>query len=202
MITEELWEEKLNRLYQAEVSIMCRLVATEDDSTSELEHLQSTVNELDYMVPKIRAQCEMTAILQQHPSSLKTTTHTLRKFYKLQLQISLDAELNNFANTRHDTIPLLMYSSSRNLNHSAGSWKLQAASKVLPFVVLVTIWQSKDQRDVNVASIGKGEMTPQPLECLQGTQIPPFLSKTFDLVNDPILDPIISWGSSGQSFIV
>lgn len=50
--------------------------------------------------------------------------------------------------------------------------------------------------------IGEGEMTPQPLECLQGTQIPPFLSKTFDLVNDPILDPIISWGSSGQSFVV
>ncbi|GJU64990.1 hypothetical protein Tco_1246825 [Tanacetum coccineum] len=38
------------------VSIMCRLVATEDDSTSELEHLQSTVNELDHMDPEIRAQ--------------------------------------------------------------------------------------------------------------------------------------------------
>ncbi|PWA71301.1 hypothetical protein CTI12_AA282240 [Artemisia annua] len=35
---------------------MCRLVATEDDSTSELEHLQSTVNELDHMDPEIRAQ--------------------------------------------------------------------------------------------------------------------------------------------------
>ncbi|XP_031395517.1 heat stress transcription factor A-3 [Punica granatum] len=43
---------------------------------------------------------------------------------------------------------------------------------------------------------------PQPLGCLQGTPIPPFLSKTFDLVDDPLLDPVISWGSSGQSFVV
>ncbi|GJX30961.1 heat shock factor-type, DNA-binding protein [Tanacetum coccineum] len=35
--------------------------------------------------------------------------------------------------------------------------------------------------DANVAPIEEGEMTPQPLECLQGAQIPPFLSKTFDL---------------------
>ncbi|KAJ0613036.1 putative transcription factor HSF-type-DNA-binding family [Helianthus annuus] len=45
-------------------------------------------------------------------------------------------------------------------------------------------------------------MIPQPLENLQGTQIPAFLSKTFDLVDDPTLDPIISWGKSGQSFVV
>ncbi|XP_030522143.1 heat stress transcription factor A-3 isoform X2 [Rhodamnia argentea] len=43
---------------------------------------------------------------------------------------------------------------------------------------------------------------PQPLESLQGTPIPPFLSKTFDLVDDRSLDSIISWGSSGQSFVV
>ncbi|XP_062117515.1 heat stress transcription factor A-3 isoform X2 [Humulus lupulus] len=43
---------------------------------------------------------------------------------------------------------------------------------------------------------------PRPLECLQGNLIPPFLSKTFDLVDDPALDPIISWGSTGGSFVV
>ncbi|KAF5473613.1 hypothetical protein F2P56_010213 [Juglans regia] len=43
---------------------------------------------------------------------------------------------------------------------------------------------------------------PQPLECLQGNPTPPFLSKTFDLVEDPALDPIISWGVSGESFVV
>ncbi|KAK7284915.1 hypothetical protein RJT34_19669 [Clitoria ternatea] len=41
-----------------------------------------------------------------------------------------------------------------------------------------------------------------PLECLHGNPVPPFLSKTFDLVDDPYLDPIISWGSKGVSFVV
>lgn len=43
---------------------------------------------------------------------------------------------------------------------------------------------------------------PQPMECLHGTQIPPFLSKTFDLVDDPLLDSIIGWGNNGESFVV
>ncbi|KAK7267904.1 hypothetical protein RIF29_20585 [Crotalaria pallida] len=43
---------------------------------------------------------------------------------------------------------------------------------------------------------------PEPLECLKGNLVPPFLSKTFDLVDDPGLDPIISWGSEGASFVV
>lgn len=45
-------------------------------------------------------------------------------------------------------------------------------------------------------------VAPQPMECLHGTQIPPFLSKTFDLVDDPSLDSIIAWGSNGESFVV
>ncbi|KAK7345412.1 hypothetical protein VNO77_16016 [Canavalia gladiata] len=43
---------------------------------------------------------------------------------------------------------------------------------------------------------------PQPLEILQMNPVPPFLTKTFELVDDPILDPIISWGSTGGSFVV
>ncbi|KAI3447500.1 hypothetical protein Pfo_004165 [Paulownia fortunei] len=43
---------------------------------------------------------------------------------------------------------------------------------------------------------------PQPLESLYETPIPPFLSKTFDLVDDPSLDSIISWGAKGDSFVV
>ncbi|KAK6943982.1 Heat shock factor (HSF)-type, DNA-binding [Dillenia turbinata] len=45
-------------------------------------------------------------------------------------------------------------------------------------------------------------VVPRPLECLQGNPIPPFLSKTFDIVDDPSLDPIVSWSSSGESFVV
>ncbi|MED6122719.1 hypothetical protein PIB30_042504 [Stylosanthes scabra] len=47
-----------------------------------------------------------------------------------------------------------------------------------------------------------GGAVPQPLECLHGNPVPPFLSKTFDLVDDPSLDPIISWSSTGASFVV
>ncbi|BAT85820.1 hypothetical protein LR48_Vigan03g238000 [Vigna angularis] len=43
---------------------------------------------------------------------------------------------------------------------------------------------------------------PHPLESLQGNPVPAFLSKTFDLVDDPSLDPIISWSSAGVSFVV
>uniref|UniRef100_A0A1J3GMG0 Heat stress transcription factor A-3 n=1 Tax=Noccaea caerulescens TaxID=107243 RepID=A0A1J3GMG0_NOCCA len=43
---------------------------------------------------------------------------------------------------------------------------------------------------------------PLPLDLLQGNPIPPFLSKTFDLVDDPSLDPVISWGLTGASFVV
>ncbi|XP_039133712.1 heat stress transcription factor A-3-like [Dioscorea cayenensis subsp. rotundata] len=43
---------------------------------------------------------------------------------------------------------------------------------------------------------------PRPLEALQSSPIPPFLSKTYDLVDDPVLDRLISWGPNGLSFIV
>ncbi|AED90646.1 Heat stress transcription factor A-3 [Arabidopsis thaliana] len=47
-----------------------------------------------------------------------------------------------------------------------------------------------------------GSPLPMPLDILQGNPIPPFLSKTFDLVDDPTLDPVISWGLTGASFVV
>lgn len=45
--------------------------------------------------------------------------------------------------------------------------------------------------------------SPRPLERLHETPIPPFLSKAYDLVEDPSLDCIISWGDhQGNSFVV
>ncbi|XP_038886817.1 heat stress transcription factor A-7a-like [Benincasa hispida] len=43
---------------------------------------------------------------------------------------------------------------------------------------------------------------PQPMEGLYDVGPPPFLIKTFDMVDDPITDHIISWGRGGISFIV
>lgn len=44
--------------------------------------------------------------------------------------------------------------------------------------------------------------SPKPLESLNATPVPQFLSKTYDLVDDPSLDCIISWGQIGHSFVV
>ncbi|XP_074379158.1 heat stress transcription factor A-3 [Apium graveolens] len=41
---------------------------------------------------------------------------------------------------------------------------------------------------------------PKPL--VQEFSIPPFLSKTFELLEDAALDSVISWGDRGQSFVV
>ncbi|KAL5162044.1 Heat stress transcription factor A-3 [Glycine soja] len=52
------------------------------------------------------------------------------------------------------------------------------------------------------ANFDKLNSLPRPLECLQGNPVSTFLSKTFDPVNDPSLDLIMSWGSSSVSFVV
>lgn len=43
---------------------------------------------------------------------------------------------------------------------------------------------------------------PQPMEGLQEPGPPPFLSKTFDMVDDPSTDQLVSWSSSNNSIIV
>ncbi|KAI7754188.1 hypothetical protein M8C21_012606, partial [Ambrosia artemisiifolia] len=74
-------------------------------------------------------------------------------------------------------------------------WSPQPVSSHLPLPVSSAAGEA-------TVTIAERDTIPQPLESLQEPQIPPFLSKTFDLVDDPILDPIISWGASGNSFVV
>lgn len=45
-------------------------------------------------------------------------------------------------------------------------------------------------------------LAPQPMDSLQSSAPPPFLTKTFDMVDDPATDAIVSWSSSNNSFIV
>ncbi|KAL2530520.1 Heat stress transcription factor A-6b [Forsythia ovata] len=44
--------------------------------------------------------------------------------------------------------------------------------------------------------------TPQPLEGLHETGPPPFLNKTYELVDDPNTDDVVSWSRGNNSFIV
>ncbi|KAF8040665.1 hypothetical protein BT93_B2787 [Corymbia citriodora subsp. variegata] len=43
---------------------------------------------------------------------------------------------------------------------------------------------------------------PRPMEGLAEGGPPPFLTKTFDMVEDPATDPIVSWSEARNSFIV
>jgi heat shock transcription factor len=43
---------------------------------------------------------------------------------------------------------------------------------------------------------------PQPMDGLQNTAPPPFLTKTYDMVDDHTTDAIVSWSTSSNSFVV
>ncbi|KAF9613066.1 hypothetical protein IFM89_005514 [Coptis chinensis] len=45
-------------------------------------------------------------------------------------------------------------------------------------------------------------LCPQPVEGLHDMGPPPFLTKTFEMVEDPITDSIVSWSTARNSFIV
>ncbi|RWR73651.1 heat shock factor protein HSF30 [Cinnamomum micranthum f. kanehirae] len=45
-------------------------------------------------------------------------------------------------------------------------------------------------------------LSPQPMEGLHDAGPPPFLTKTFDMVEDPTTDLIVSWSQARNSFIV
>ncbi|KAM3299779.1 hypothetical protein ACQJBY_041001 [Aegilops geniculata] len=46
------------------------------------------------------------------------------------------------------------------------------------------------------------EALPRPMEGLHEAGPPPFLTKTYDLVEDPATDQVVSWGRAGNTFVV
>ncbi|KAF3785693.1 Heat stress transcription factor A-2b [Nymphaea thermarum] len=43
---------------------------------------------------------------------------------------------------------------------------------------------------------------PQPLQGLHDASAPPFLNKTYDIIDDPGTDQMVSWSETGNSFVV
>ncbi|MED6109274.1 hypothetical protein PIB30_031817 [Stylosanthes scabra] len=56
--------------------------------------------------------------------------------------------------------------------------------------------------NVNVSSSSSSVELPKPMEGLNEAGPPPFLRKTFEMVEDPETDPIVSWSHNRDSFIV
>ncbi|KAF7096776.1 hypothetical protein CFC21_098674 [Triticum aestivum] len=45
-------------------------------------------------------------------------------------------------------------------------------------------------------------LAPTPLDLSAPAAVPPFLAKTFDMVEDPATDAVVSWGAARNSFVV
>lgn len=59
-----------------------------------------------------------------------------------------------------------------------------------------------DQYHAGSSSFPSATLTPQPMEGLHHAGPPPFLTKTFDMVDDSATDHIVSWSRGGHSFVV
>lgn len=52
------------------------------------------------------------------------------------------------------------------------------------------------------SSSSSSSFSPQPMEGLHDVGPPPFLTKTFEMVEDPSTDSIVSWSRARNSFVV
>ncbi|XP_068663486.1 heat stress transcription factor A-3-like [Aristolochia californica] len=88
---------------------------------------------------------------------------------------------------------------SASLAHEAGGGP---SGEGLSAVIMSSLSSLSPQVLPEVETGDSTSPVPQPLEALQRVPIPPFLSKTYDLVDDPAMDSIIAWSARGASFVV
>lgn len=65
------------------------------------------------------------------------------------------------------------------------------------------VFQVKEEEySVESSFSGDTAAAPRPVEGLHEMGPPPFLTKTFDMVDDLSIDDVVSWSRAGQSFVV
>ncbi|KAL8107307.1 heat shock factor protein HSF30-like [Apium graveolens] len=66
----------------------------------------------------------------------------------------------------------------------------------------VMLHNNDNQQAVAASSSSSSSSPPQPMEGLHEVGPPPFLTKIFDMVEDPKTDAVVSWSQARNSFIV
>ncbi|CAN6207453.1 unnamed protein product [Urochloa humidicola] len=68
----------------------------------------------------------------------------------------------------------------------------------------VTVKQEDDDDEVVLVldAASAPAPAPEPWQTLAAAAVPPFLVKTFELVEDPATDGVVSWGAARNSFVV
>ncbi|GKD34617.1 heat shock factor protein HSF30-like protein, partial [Tanacetum coccineum] len=62
--------------------------------------------------------------------------------------------------------------------------------------------QTVKDEEVTIISSSSSSSSPRPKEGLNEVGPPPFLSKLFDMVEDPTSDEVVSWSKTRNSFVV
>ncbi|CAL5042270.1 unnamed protein product [Urochloa decumbens] len=67
----------------------------------------------------------------------------------------------------------------------------------------VTVKQEEEEDEVVVVVLDAASApAPEPWQTPAAAAVPPFLAKTFELVEDPATDGVVSWGAARNSFVV
>jgi heat shock transcription factor len=68
------------------------------------------------------------------------------------------------------------------------------------------LWKRAGENNEGDSSVSSGggepQPAPEPAPMPNANAPPPFLSKTYDMVDDPATDPIVSWSATNNSFVV
>ncbi|GKA60375.1 heat shock factor protein HSF30-like protein [Tanacetum coccineum] len=62
--------------------------------------------------------------------------------------------------------------------------------------------QTVKDEEVTIISSSSSSSSPRPKEGLNEVGPPPFLTKIFDMVEDPTSDEVVSWSKTRNSFVV